>query len=150
MPDTDNPDLFRLFNEIAIINQLATTAFERVMPHGLTLAQFSVLNHLSTRDPQAPAKMASAFQVSKGTMTSTVGRLEAKGFVEISPNPKDARGKFVGITDAGRTARGDAIAQLGPTFAWLGGELAAPEVDQIIVQLTEVRKLLDARRDNGA
>lgn len=36
---------FRVLNEIGIISQLATTAFERAMPQGMTLAQFTVLNH---------------------------------------------------------------------------------------------------------
>lgn len=46
MPEKpDDPDLFRMFTEIGIINQLATTLFERTMPHDLTVAQFSLLNH---------------------------------------------------------------------------------------------------------
>ncbi len=144
----DDPALFALFNEIGIINQLATTLFERVMPHDLTVAQFSVLNHLSRRDEQqAPAKMANAFQVSKGTMTSTLGKLEAKGFVGITPNPKDGRGKCVSITDIGLAARNDAVAALGPDLAWLAGQVAAQDAQALTEKLAGIRALLDARRD---
>lgn len=145
---SDDPALFALFNEIGIISQLATTMFERVMPHGLTVAQFSLLNHLSRREePQAPLKLANAFQVSKGTMTSTIGRLESKGFVEVTPNPKDGRGKFVEITETGLTARNDAVAALGPDLAWLSDKTAAHDVSGLTQQLATIRKLLDARRD---
>ncbi|MEO0384408.1 MAG: MarR family transcriptional regulator [Pseudomonadota bacterium] len=149
MPNkSDDPALFRLFNEIGIISQLATTMFERVMPHDLTLAQFSVLNHLSKRDDQqAPAKMANAFQVSKGTMTSTLGKLEAKGFVVITPNPKDGRGKFVGITATGLAARSEAVAALGPDLAWLSDKTVSHDVSGLTQQLATIRELLDARRD---
>lgn len=145
----DDPALFALFNEIGIINQLATTLFERVMPHDLTVAQFSLLNHLSRReDPQAPLKLANAFQVSKGTMTSTIGRLESKGFVEVTPNPKDGRGKFVGITETGLAARNDAVAALGPDLAWLSDETTSHDISGLTQQLATIRKLLDARRDS--
>ncbi|MFN3171839.1 MAG: MarR family winged helix-turn-helix transcriptional regulator [Hyphomicrobiales bacterium] len=149
MPEKpDDPALFALFNEIGIIGQLATTMFERVMPHDLTVAQFSVLNHLSRRDDhQAPAKMANAFQVSKGTMTSTIGRLESKGFVAVTPNPKDGRGKFVGITETGLAARNDAVAALGPDLAWLSDQTASHDISGLTQNLTTIRKLLDARRD---
>jgi DNA-binding MarR family transcriptional regulator len=149
MPEKpDDPALFSLFNEIGIISQLATTMFERVMPHDLTVAQFSVLNHLSRReDHQAPAKMANAFQVSKGTMTSTIGRLEIKGFVDVTPNPKDGRGKFVGITETGLAARNDAVAALGPDLAWLSNQTASHDISGLTQHLATIRKLLDARRD---
>ncbi len=145
---SDDPALFRLFNEIGIISQLSTTMFERVMPHDLTVAQFSLLNHLSKRDePQPPLKLANAFQVSKGTMTSTIGRLEGKGFVAVTPNPKDGRGKFVEITETGRTARKDAVAALGPDLAWLADQTASQDIGALTQQLATIRELLDARRD---
>lgn len=149
MPDKpDDPVLFALFTEIGIISQLSTTMFERVMPHDLTVAQFSLLNHLSRRDePQAPLRLANAFQVSKGTMTSTIGRLEAKGFVDVTPNPKDGRGKFVGITETGRAARRDAVAALGPDLAWLADHVAAQDARALTEKLAGIRALLDARRD---
>ena len=73
---------FQLYNEIGIIDQLASTQFERALPHGLTQAQFSLLNHcVRLGDGETPAQLASAFQVTKGTMTSTLQKLTAKGFV---------------------------------------------------------------------
>ena len=45
-PATDHGALyFQLFNEIGIIAQLSGNRFQRVLPQGLTVAQFSLLNH---------------------------------------------------------------------------------------------------------
>ena len=76
--------LFLLLNEIGIISQLSGARLDRLLPHGLTLAQFGVLNHLVRLDGDwSPARLAAAFQVTKGTMTSTLQRLASKGFIEI-------------------------------------------------------------------
>jgi hypothetical protein len=42
---SEDPLAFRVFNEIGIIEQLSRNLFERVLPDGLTLPQFTVLNH---------------------------------------------------------------------------------------------------------
>ena len=55
--------LFELFNEIGIVQQLATTTFNRVLPDGLHVAHFSVINHLvRLGDGRTPAAIASAFR----------------------------------------------------------------------------------------
>ena len=43
---SQRPDV-QVFAEIGIIDQLATTRMDRLLPVGLTSAQFSVLNHLA-------------------------------------------------------------------------------------------------------
>lgn len=144
---SDDPGLFKLFTEIGIINQLSTTMVERALPHGLTVAQFSLLNHLSARDPQPPLQLAKAFQVSKGTMTSTIGRLVSKGFVAVTPNSKDGRGKFVAITPAGLAARIASLEAIAPTFGWLVSKIDVQELQTLNTQLEAIRKLLDAQRD---
>ena len=42
---TSDPFAYRVFNEIGIIDQLATHAFTQVLPKGMTTAQFGILNH---------------------------------------------------------------------------------------------------------
>ena len=37
---------FQMFNEIGIISQLSSNRLERVLPEGMSIAQFSLLNHL--------------------------------------------------------------------------------------------------------
>ena len=115
-PPGDPSGVYTLFNEIAIINQLAEAAFIKVMPHGLSLAGFGVLNRFVRMklDQDSPSRMASAFQVTKGAMTNTIARLETAGFVSVEADPHDGRGKIVRLSPAGRAAHADSVAALAP------------------------------------
>lgn len=144
---SDEARLFTLFNEIGIIHQLSSTAFERVLPHGLTQAQFTVLNHcVRLGDNKTPAQLASAFQVTRGTLTSTLQRLEAKGFVEIVPDAKDGRSKRVLLTPSGREAAAACIAAAAPILTRARSALSRSEVEGLLPVLTKLRVWLDENR----
>ncbi|MFZ4377917.1 MAG: MarR family winged helix-turn-helix transcriptional regulator [Saprospiraceae bacterium] len=145
MPD---PIAFRVMNEIGIIDQLGTTLFERSMPCGLTLPQFVVLNHfVRTGSDRSPAELANALQVTKATMTSTLQRLEAKGFVTATPDPNDGRSKRIAITDHGRTARDQSIAAIADDLAAMEAEIGVPQMQAALPFLVALRSFLDRRRD---
>ena len=90
---TADPLAFEFFNEMGIIDQLVSTMLTNALPHGITKAQFSVLNHFVRLDivEQSPADLASAFQVRRPTMTSTLARMESAGLVVIRDDPRDGR-----------------------------------------------------------
>lgn len=143
--------LFPLFNEIGIIEQLSSARFLSVLPKGMQVSHFSVLNHfVRVRDEATPVQLARAFQVSKAAMTNTLQKLEAAGHVSVRPDPKDRRAKRVRITEAGREARDEAIAALVPQLNWLAGRIAPERLLSILPVLTELRELLDRARDPDA
>jgi DNA-binding MarR family transcriptional regulator len=138
---------FRLFNEIGIIAQLSANRFQRVLPHELTLAQFSLLNHgVRLGDGWTPARLAGAFQVTKGTMTNTLQKLEAKGFIRIDPDPDDARSKRVYLTPSGRSAREAALKAILPELADLPDALPHGLAAELIPALEKLRIWLDMHR----
>jgi DNA-binding MarR family transcriptional regulator len=138
---------FQLFNEIGIIAQLSASRFERVLPHELTVAQFGLLNHLvRLGDGKTPARLAAAFQVTRGTMTSTLQKLEAKGFVRFDPDPEDARSKHVFLTNAGKQAREAAIKALAPELAQLPAGFPPEQAAGILPALERLRIWLDTHR----
>ncbi|WP_213272434.1 MarR family transcriptional regulator [Hyphomonas sp.] len=147
-PLPPTPDLyFRLFTEIGILAQLSGNRFERALPHGLTVAQFSLLHHcMRLGDGWTPARLAAAFQVTRGTMTSTLQKLEAKGFIRIEPDTEDARSKRVFLTAAGRSAREASLGALMPDIAPLLGVLTPAEVTGVLPALEKLRAWLDANR----
>lgn len=150
-PKPPKPDeaalYFRLFNEIGIIAQLSASRFQRILPHDLTVAQFSLLNHcVRLGDGWTPARLAAAFQVTRGTMTSTLGRLEAKGFVRIDPDTEDARSKRIFLTKSGRAAREDALKALTPDLADLPAGFTPAEAAAILPALEKLRIWLDTHR----
>lgn len=141
--------LFLLLNEIGIISQLSGARLDRLLPHGLTVAQFGVLNHLVRLEHEgdwSPARLAAAFQVTKGTMTSTLQRLQSKGFIAARPNPSDGRAKIVTLTRAGRDARDAAMNAASPGLGDLESALSAQEVEALIPALQKLRIWLDIHR----
>ncbi len=142
-----DPSAMTVFTEIAIIAHLAETLFESVLPHGLTNAQYGVLNHLLRLDAeQTIGELAAAFQVSQPTMSSTVRRLEDKGFVVLRHDPDDRRVRRVAVTEDGAQARADGLAAFLALQKTIGPELPADELRDILPVLTRLRRLLDARR----
>jgi DNA-binding MarR family transcriptional regulator len=144
-----DPDLaFRVFNEIGIVAQLSATRFESVMPDGMTLAQFTVLNHfVRLGGPRRPSDLAEAFQVTRATMTSTLKRLSDKGLVSVVGDDQDRRGKWVSLTDEGRAMRERCVLLVMPELAAIVAVLGAEPFDAMIGPLARLRATLDSQRD---
>ncbi|MEM8978889.1 MAG: MarR family transcriptional regulator [Pseudomonadota bacterium] len=142
------PRYFRFFNEVGIVNQLATAMFEARLPKGILISHFSVLSHLiRVQDGRTPVELARAFQVAKTTMTHTLAGLEKRELIEMRPNPDDARSKRVWLTDQGRTFRQDAIMSMAPDFMSLAAQYDVERLDAMLPHLEALRKIMDAARD---
>ena len=143
-----DPTLFLFLNEIGIIDQLARAKMESTLPDGLRMSQFIVLNHLVRLGGLwSPARLASAFQLTKGAMTNTLQRLEARGLIEVSADPDDGRGKLVGLTAAGAEMREQCIESVAPFLIELEKNFGRKRIADAIPLLTEVRQFLDRGRD---
>ncbi|MGH6786164.1 MAG: MarR family winged helix-turn-helix transcriptional regulator [Novosphingobium sp.] len=149
---SDDPLTWQLFNEIGIIDQLAGTMFERVLPGGMTRAQFTVLNHFVRlgHAHRSPGELARALQVTRATMTSTLGRMARAGLVTIAPEPRDGRGKRVALTPAGLAMRGRCLAAVAPLLPMVDGLLDAAEIAALLPPLRTLRAGLDRMRDPPA
>lgn len=138
---------FEFFNEIHIIAQLSSNLFRRVLPHGLTESQFTVLNWFVRVDTEAtPGRLSTALMVTRGAITNTLGKLEEKGFVRIEPDATSGRQKRVTMTAAGRAARDDAIAACADTLAEFNAEFDVDDIERLLPKLQTIRRYLDERR----
>lgn len=145
--DSD-PPLFALLNEIGIIDQLAQNRLETLLPDGLKVSQFAVLNHLvRLGDDRTPVDLARAFQVTKGAITNTLHRLEARGLVSVVPDPSDGRSKRVRLTAAGRRMREACVRATEPVLALLAQEASPTEIAAALAVLRRIRARLDRTRD---
>jgi DNA-binding MarR family transcriptional regulator len=142
------PPFFRVLTEIGIIAQLSRTALERATPDGVSAAGFGVLNHLARLEGDwTPARLARAFEVTKGAMTNTLQRLEAEGLVRMAPDERDGRVKQVTITAKGRRVREATIERLGPAMAALHAQLPRGLVGDLLPLLNTLRATMDSGRD---
>lgn len=140
---------FQAMSEIAIIGHLADTALAKVLPPELSVAGFGVLNHFVRLnvEGESPARLARAFQVTKGAMTYTLQQLEALNYVTLEADPTDARAKIVRITKRGRKARDEGVARVAPGMNAFIEEIGAGEFAKALPFLTKLRQVLDAARD---
>ena len=140
-------DLFRWFTEVAIIAQLSGRLLERMLPDGMTMSQFGVLNHLErTGDNQTPLRIARAMQVTKGAITNTLSHLEKAAHIRITPDVSDGRSKKVKLTAKGRAARMAAIRAVSPELVAIASLIEPDDVATSLGALERVRKILDQRR----
>lgn len=133
-----------LASEILTADQLLRNRLSKVLPKGMEISHFSVLNHLAfTAQERSPAQLAKTFHVTRGAMTNTISKLEWAGYVHIRPDWDDARRKMVAISPAGRRARDQAISSITPMLAEMVNDLGAGKVRAALPILRELRGTLE-------
>lgn len=126
MSDDPHALAVSLFSEVMAADQMLRNRISKLLPKGMEISHFSVLNHLAfASDERSPAQLADRFHVTRGAMTNTLSKLEWAGYVHVRPDWDDARRKMVAISPSGRQARDQAIS------------LIAPLMDQVITALGE-------------
>jgi DNA-binding MarR family transcriptional regulator len=144
MTDPSNALAIAMFSELLTADQLIRNRLSRVLPKGMEISHFSVLNHLArASDERTPAQLAKSFHVTRGAMTNTLNKLEWAGYVHIRPDWDDARRKMVAISPAGRQARDAALAAISPMIIELVGELGDEKVRAVLPILRELRTRLE-------
>ena len=142
----DRPDV-RVMTEIGIIAQLSQARLDRTLPGGLSAAQFGVLTHFMRRGGvETPAKLAKAFQVTKGAMTNTLQRLEAQGFVRIVGDETDGRRKRVTLTAEGAQAFNGGLGAMKPHLDAMRSAFTEAEFKAALPFLQALRVWLDENR----
>ncbi len=132
--------------EIGIIDQLGTTMLERSMPHGLTVSQFMVLDHLSRNgDDLTPRKLAEATQVTKATIASTLQRLMTKHLIVATVHPDDQRSKRICMTDHGYSVYVEASNAITQNLLALQMGVGLSELISVLPVLAKLKECLSAR-----
>lgn len=145
---TTDPIAFAFFNEIGIIDQLVSAMLTNSLPHGMTKAQFTVLNHFVRLEiaEKSPADLASAFQVRRPTITSTLTRMENAGLVTVRIDPRDGRAKLVSITTAGREMREKCISALAIMIPMIETVITEADMQALLPRFRKLRMGLDKLR----
>jgi DNA-binding MarR family transcriptional regulator len=140
--------VFEFLNEIGIIEQLSSNRFQRMLPDGLSVAGFSVLNHFVRLQKQvdSPANLARSFQITKGAMTNTLARLETLQLITITADPLDGRAKLVRITPKGAEMREQVIGILEPELQLTLDKIGTEALELALPVLRQLRAFLDDSR----
>ncbi|MBE0695281.1 MAG: MarR family transcriptional regulator [Aquamicrobium sp.] len=85
--------------------RLSRTALAaRLLAHGLYAGQDQIMLLLDEEDGQTPGQLAARLGVRPPTVTKTIGRLQAQGYLEKRGSAIDARQANVSLTERGRDA----------------------------------------------
>lgn len=140
MSDTANNLAVSLFSEILAVDQLARANVARVLPKGMELSHFSVLNHLAHSGVErSPAQLAKTFHLTRGAMTNTLHKLEWAGWVHVRPDWDDARRKMVAISPSGQAARDAAVAAIAPVIVDVVNKVGEEKAKAVLPVLREMR-----------
>ena len=139
--DNENSLAVSLFGEILALDQLLRARLAKVLPNGMELSHFSVLNQLShTKIERTPAQIAKSFRVTRGAITNTLSKLELSGYIHVRPDWDDARRKMVSISPAGIVARNNALAAVTPIINELISEMGEERLKAIVPILRDLRQ----------
>ncbi len=97
---------------VGAARSMRTVLSRNLLATGLYAGQDGVILALSEEGGLTAGALAARLGVKAPTMTRTIGRLEAQGFVERRPDETDGRLTVVHLTEAGR-ASVDRIAEAG-------------------------------------
>lgn len=103
----------------------------------LTLSQFEVLQALKHADEGISLKeLEKRIHVAQSTTTGIVSRMEQKGMVTLTPDPRDRRAKVISVTHEGRLLADRASVAMKETGHRLFGALTETEL-QILQSLLQ-------------
>lgn len=139
-----DPAIIALFSEIVMVETLVRTRLSRVLPRGMELSHFMVLNHFARLGGEkTPAQLARVFRVTRGAMSNTVSRLDAAGWVHVRPDWEDGRRKWVSISPAGRAARDQAVTAITPVFDDVVAKTGIERMRAALPVLRSLREFLE-------
>lgn len=90
---------------LGISNQLYTTRMNALLkPEGLTLSQFSLLNHLirSSKPSHSINDLTKAMEINQPGVTKIVQKLHEAGFIKVVKSKDDSRKREVSISPEGQ------------------------------------------------
>ena len=131
------------FSEISMVDQLMRHKINRALPNGMELSQFMLLNYLATiSEERRPSQLAKLFQLTRGAMTNTLGKLEAAGYIHMRPDWDDARRKCVVISSSGRKVRDEGLNKINPLIEEMVEVVGVEKLRDVLPIIRDLRNTL--------
>ena len=139
----------KLGTALGISSQLFSTRMAQVLDRfGLTVAQFSVLNHLARRIPegQSVTAIAAAVEVKQPAVSKMVTKFEGMGWARFDTITGDARAKQVLLTEAGSAHLMTVQRALLPDYTEMLEGWRDEEIEALTAQLFRLIGWMDRNR----
>lgn len=121
-----------------------------IQKHGLTVPQILVLKEVVKKDVPTVGTIARAVNLSQGTVTQIIIRLEDRGYVKRARDDSDRRKVLVASTVAGRNVLKNAPSLLHEDFIRAFSQLKDWEQNMMVSSLQRIAGMMDAKHLEAA
>lgn len=125
-----------------VIRSIELHSRSLVSTHGLTGPQAAILSALNAK-PLTAGDLADSVNLSQGTVTDILNRLEQKELLIRHRDPQDRRRVIVELTDKARSLLGSAPPLLQERFSRRFNQLADWEQSLLLTSLQRVAHMMD-------
>ncbi len=108
---------------------------EALRPVGLTNGQFSLLMALNRPKPAGMAPVASLLAMDRTTLTAALKPLQRRGWIVVTVDPADRRGRLLMLTPAGRKILASAVPIWERTHRTMEARLPPGDADRLRADL---------------
>jgi MarR family 2-MHQ and catechol resistance regulon transcriptional repressor len=117
---------------------LSRHATRSIEPSGLGLSDFAVLEVLLNKGPQKVNDIGRRIDLTSGSITTAIDRLEARGLVARGLDDEDRRSRIVRLTPPGRARISEVFAQHAAALEAASSGLSKSERKQLIELLKKL------------
>jgi DNA-binding MarR family transcriptional regulator len=137
--------LLGLFTEVAIVEHLVRTREEGRVEREMPAGHFGILNYfaLNHPGPDSLAGLAWAFQEDEDYTRGKVEALAARGLVSFDFDADDSLSAMVALTEEGRKAHAEVVANMAPEIRMAVAEIPAEHLEITFNTLRQIRLTLD-------
>jgi MarR family transcriptional regulator, 2-MHQ and catechol-resistance regulon repressor len=114
----------------------------------LGFSDFRILEALLHKGPQLVNDIGRRIDLTSGSITSAVDRLEARGLVERTADARDARARIVLLTREGKALITKAFAAHKKRLDAIAGPLSKAERQQLLALLKKLGRHAEATKPN--
>jgi len=112
---------------------------------GLGPSDLVALGHIHNDGPLTPRELAARMEVTSGSITALLDRVEKAGFVARDANPQDRRSLLIRATPAGSHSMQWVYSHFDTAMRDALEEVHGFAIDQLATALTELARALEAR-----
>ncbi|MBB4274410.1 MarR family winged helix-turn-helix transcriptional regulator [Rhizobium mongolense] len=114
---------------------LARLFDDALRPVGLTNGQFSLMMSLNRPEPPPMGPVANLLAMDQTTLTAALKPLQRRGWVNVTQNPKDKRGRLLSLTPEGKAVLAAALPIWERTHATLEETLPGGSGERLRIEL---------------
>jgi DNA-binding MarR family transcriptional regulator len=127
-----------------VSNHVSQAFARKVEAHGVTVAEWVLMRHLSDEAALAPSRLAERMGMTRGAISKLADRLIAKSMLARLADPVDGRAQTLSLTTAGRALVPELAALADANDAEFFASLTPPDrtaLFRILREIVEARGL---------